>query len=195
VALDQCGGDPVAVRDGLSDRFAAPGALGRAFGALSVRLDPFHSFHQRADPGHRHRLPFLLELCRQSFLARDHPAAVLLALLLARGLLETRSYALAEHSPRRYIGHNPLAVLSMHVLFVWVAVFMVVTGVALYGEGEGPGWIHTVFTGPVLWLFGNSFTVHTWHHFGMWAMVIFVLVHIYAAVRRIFSRARRSSPR
>jgi Ni/Fe-hydrogenase 1 B-type cytochrome subunit len=105
-------------------------------------------------------------------------------------MLETKSYALAEHSSRRYVGHNPLAILSMHVLFVWVAVFMVVTGLALYGEGEGPGWIHTVFTGPVLLLFGNnSLTVHTWHHFGMWAMVIFVLVHIYAAVREdILSR-------
>lgn len=124
---------------------------------------------------------FSREIIRPPFLSRSFWRGV---------LLETRSYALAEHSPRRYIGHNPLAVLSMHVLFVWVAVFMVVTGLALYGEGEGPGWIHTVFTGPVLWLFGNnSFTVHTWHHFGMWAMVIFVLVHIYAAVREdILSR-------
>jgi Ni/Fe-hydrogenase 1 B-type cytochrome subunit len=32
-------------------------------------------------------------------------------------------------------------------------------------------------------------TVHTWHHLAMWAMVIFVIVHIYAAVREdIMSR-------
>jgi Ni/Fe-hydrogenase 1 B-type cytochrome subunit len=50
---------------------------------------------------------------------------------------ETVCYAKAEHSPRTYIGHNPLAVVSMHVMFLWVAVFMICTGLALYGEGEG----------------------------------------------------------
>jgi Ni/Fe-hydrogenase 1 B-type cytochrome subunit len=104
--------------------------------------------------------------------------------------LESVSYLKAEHSPRRYIGHNPLAIISMHVMFMWVVIFMIITGFALYGEGEGAGWIHTVFTGPVLLLVGgNSFTIHTLHHFGMWAMVIFVLMHIYAAVREdILSR-------
>jgi len=98
--------------------------------------------------------------------------------------LETLCYARAEHSPRKYIGHNPLAIISMHVMFMWTALFMIATGFALYGEGEGAGWIHTIFTGPIVRLFGNnSMAVHTWHHFGMWAMVIFVLVHIYAAVR------------
>lgn len=108
-----------------------------------------------------------------------------------RGVLhEIRWYAMVEDAPRKYIGHNPLAQISMHILFVWIGTFMVVTGLALYGEGEGPGWIHTVFTGPVLWLFGgNSQTVHTWHHLAMWGMVCFVIVHIYAAVREdIMSR-------
>jgi Ni,Fe-hydrogenase I cytochrome b subunit len=48
-----------------------------------------------------------------------------------------RWYAMIEEHPRKYIGHNPLAMVSMHILFVWVGLFMIVTGFALYGEGEG----------------------------------------------------------
>ncbi|NBC35226.1 Ni/Fe-hydrogenase, b-type cytochrome subunit [Novosphingobium sp. FSY-8] len=105
-------------------------------------------------------------------------------------LHEMRWYAMMESAPRKYVGHNPLAVISMHLLFVWGGLFMIITGFALYGEGQGPGWIHSLFTGPVLWLFGNnSQTIHTWHHLGMWVIVCFVIVHIYAAVREdIMSR-------
>lgn len=99
-------------------------------------------------------------------------------------LHEIRWYAMIERAPKRYTGHNPLAMLSMHLLFVWGAVFMMVTGLALYGEGTGMGsWQHRLFTSWVIPLFGQSQTVHTWHHLGMWAIVCFVIVHIYAAVR------------
>ena len=38
-------------------------------------------------------------------------------------------------------------------------------------------------------LFGQSQDVHTWHHLGLWVIVSFVIVHIYAAVREdIMSR-------
>jgi Ni/Fe-hydrogenase 1 B-type cytochrome subunit len=78
----------------------------------------------------------------------------------------------------------------MHMLFVWGGAFMMVTGLALYGEGTGAGsWANRLFTSWVIPLFGQSQDVHTWHHLGMWAIVIFVIVHIYAAVREdIMSR-------
>ncbi|MEE3624054.1 Ni/Fe-hydrogenase, b-type cytochrome subunit [Nitrospirillum sp. BR 11752] len=102
---------------------------------------------------------------------------------------EIRWYAMLESEPKKYSGHNPLAILSMHVLFVWGTLFMIVTGLALYGEGQGPGWIHRLFTSWVIPLFGQSQTVHTWHHMAMWVIVIFAIVHIYAAVREdIMSR-------
>jgi len=102
---------------------------------------------------------------------------------------EIKWYAMMEKSPKKYTGHNPLARISMHILFVWGIVFMILTGFALYGEGEGPGVIHTLFTSWVIPLFGQSQDVHTWHHMGMWVIVIFVIVHIYAAVREdIMSR-------
>jgi Ni/Fe-hydrogenase 1 B-type cytochrome subunit len=92
-------------------------------------------------------------------------------------------YAFLIPSPGRYVGHNPMARLMMFTLFLLTAIFMCVTGFALYGEGAQAGsWAERVF-GWVIPLFGQSQDVHTWHHFGLWAMVIFVILHVYAAVR------------
>jgi Ni/Fe-hydrogenase 1 B-type cytochrome subunit len=35
----------------------------------------------------------------------------------------------------------------------------------------------------VIPLLGQSQDVHTWHHLGMWGLVAFAIVHIYAAIR------------
>jgi Ni/Fe-hydrogenase 1 B-type cytochrome subunit len=101
---------------------------------------------------------------------------------------EARWYLFLERQPKKYIGHNPLAQLAMFTLFVFPAVVMIVTGMALYGEGAG-GLSHALFTSWVIPLFGNSFNVHTIHHWGMWVLIIFAIVHVYAAVREdIMSR-------
>ncbi len=99
-------------------------------------------------------------------------------------------YAMVAKEPRKYTGHNPLAVITMHVMYVWGIVFMIVTGLALYGEGTGMGsWQYEWFSSWVIPLFGQSQDVHTWHHLGMWVIVCFVIVHIYVAVREdIMSR-------
>jgi Ni/Fe-hydrogenase 1 B-type cytochrome subunit len=105
-------------------------------------------------------------------------------------LIELGWYLFIVPEPRKYNGHNPLATLIMHFAFVWLTVFMIFTGLALYGEGEGMNsWIFRLFSSWVIPLFGNSQNVHTWHHLGLWVMVIFTIVHIYAAVREdIMSR-------
>jgi Ni/Fe-hydrogenase 1 B-type cytochrome subunit len=60
---------------------------------------------------------------------------------------------------------------------------MICTGFALYGEGLGLGsWADTMF-GWVIPLMGGSQSVRMWHLFGMWLMVMFVIVHIYMAIR------------
>ncbi len=99
-------------------------------------------------------------------------------------------YAMIAREPRKYVGHNPLAVLTMHVMYVWGIVFMIVTGLALYGEGTGMGsWQYEWFSSWVIPLFGQSQDVHTWHHLGMWVIVVFVIIHVYVAVREdIMSR-------
>jgi Ni/Fe-hydrogenase 1 B-type cytochrome subunit len=101
---------------------------------------------------------------------------------------EARWYFFLERTPKKYVGHNPLAQLAMFTLFVIPAVLMIVTGLAIYGEGA-EGLSKALFSSWVIPLFGNSFNVHTVHHWGMWVLVIFALVHIYAAVREdIMSR-------
>ncbi|MHB1530930.1 Ni/Fe-hydrogenase, b-type cytochrome subunit [Acidithiobacillus sp.] len=97
---------------------------------------------------------------------------------------EMRWYLFLDRKPRKYIGHNPLAQSAMFGLFVVGAIFQIITGFALYGEGTGYGsWQYILFTSWVMPLFGNSQNVHTWHHLGMWYLVIFVIVHVYVAVR------------
>ncbi|XKH38022.1 Ni/Fe-hydrogenase, b-type cytochrome subunit [Azospirillum doebereinerae] len=103
--------------------------------------------------------------------------------------VEARWYLFLEREPKLYVGHNPLAQFAMFWVIGIGSVFMIVTGFALYGEGAGvDSWQDRVF-GWVIPLFGQSQDVHTWHHLGMWAILLFVMVHIYAAVREdIMSR-------
>jgi Ni/Fe-hydrogenase 1 B-type cytochrome subunit len=92
-------------------------------------------------------------------------------------------YAFLVRRPGRYVGHNPLARFMMVFVFLLCALFMAFTGFALYGEGLGMGsWADRWF-GWVIPLMGQSQDVHTWHRLGMWVMVTFVIVHVYAAVR------------
>ena len=103
---------------------------------------------------------------------------------------ELRWYLFLERKPKKYIGHNPLAQLAMFCFITLGLLFMIVTGFALYGEGAQEGhWTHTLFTSWVIPLFGQSQDVHTWHHLGMWWIIIFMIIHIYVAVREdIMSR-------
>jgi Ni/Fe-hydrogenase 1 B-type cytochrome subunit len=103
---------------------------------------------------------------------------------------ETKWYLFLTKEPRKYIGHNPLAVLVMHIVFVWGVIFMIVTGLALYGEGTGyDSWQYAMFSSWVIPLFGQSQDVHTWHHMIMWVIILFVMTHVYVAIREdIMSR-------
>lgn len=93
-------------------------------------------------------------------------------------------YAFLIPRPSRYVGHNPLARAAMFFGFFFLTLFMIVTGFALYGEGTQAGsWSHTLFTSWVIPLFGQSQDVHTWHHLGLWGMLIFITLHVYAAIR------------
>ena len=102
---------------------------------------------------------------------------------------EARWYLFLEKEPQKFVGHNPLSQFFMFTLFLVGSVFMIFTGFALYSEGLGEGsWADLMF-GWIIPLFGQSQDVHTWHHLGMWWLVIFVMMHVYAAVREdIMSR-------
>ncbi|WP_426420359.1 Ni/Fe-hydrogenase, b-type cytochrome subunit [Bradyrhizobium genosp. A] len=102
---------------------------------------------------------------------------------------EIRWYAFLEQEPKMYDGHNPLARAGMFTGFTLFVAYMIITGFALYSEGSGiDSWQHKLF-GWVFAIWPNSQDVHTWHHLGMWALVTFVIVHVYAAIREdIMSR-------
>lgn len=107
----------------------------------------------------------------------------------AEVLFEAKWYSFLTPDPKKYIGHNPLAQLAMFSMFTLGGVFMICTGFALYAEGTGlDSWQHALF-GWVIDLAGNTQNLHTVHRLGMWMMVIFVTVHVYAAIREdIMSR-------
>lgn len=122
-------------------------------------------------------------------LVGNHHARELFTLPLLRKaywhevLIMAKWYLFLIPRPSQYVGHNPLARLMMFFGFLLLCLFMVVTGFALYSEGAGMGsWQDRLF-GWVIPLFGQSQDVHTWHRMGMWAMVCFVMFHIYAAIR------------
>ncbi|GAB6051465.1 Ni/Fe-hydrogenase, b-type cytochrome subunit [Magnetospira thiophila] len=104
-------------------------------------------------------------------------------------LFEFKWYMFLEKIPKKYVGHNPLAQLMMFGMFLTCTVFMILTGFAMYAEGAGmDSWQHALF-GWVIDLAGNTQNLHTWHHLGMWVMVTFIILHVYAAIREdIMSR-------
>ncbi|MDD2704603.1 MAG: Ni/Fe-hydrogenase, b-type cytochrome subunit [Acidocella sp.] len=101
-----------------------------------------------------------------------------------------RWYLLLERESLRENGHNPVAQTAMFLFFVLGVAFQIVTGFAMYGEGEGPGSIsHYLFSSWVIPFFGGSQQLHTWHHLGMWYILVFVIIHIYLVIREdIMSR-------
>ncbi len=105
-------------------------------------------------------------------------------------LWELRWYLFLERVPKKYIGHNPMAQLAMFMMFTVGMFIMLFTGFALYGEGLGEGsWADRLFGWVISLAGGNSLQVHNWHHLGMWLIVTFVIVHVYAAIREdIMSR-------
>lgn len=102
---------------------------------------------------------------------------------------EVRWYAFMEKEPKKYIGHNPLAHIFMVVIITIGGIAMVLTGFALYAEQTGLGsWQDKLF-GWLIPLVGQSQDVRLWHHWGMWVIVVFVMMHVYVAVREdIMSR-------
>jgi Ni/Fe-hydrogenase 1 B-type cytochrome subunit len=94
-----------------------------------------------------------------------------------------RWYAFVEKSPRHYVAHNPQAQFVLFVFFTIPALLMGVSGFALYAEGKGAGsWQDAVF-GWLVPLVGGSQMLHTLHHLGMWGLLTFAGIHVYAVIR------------
>jgi Ni/Fe-hydrogenase 1 B-type cytochrome subunit len=102
------------------------------------------------------------------------------------GILErVKYYLFLKPMDRDYIGHNPLAEIAMFFMYILGSIFMICTGFSMYGEGLGQeSWAFRMFSSWVIPLLGNNTqNVHTWHHFGMWYLIVFAMVHIYMVIR------------
>jgi len=99
---------------------------------------------------------------------------------------EIKFYAFVTRKMSKNPGHNPLAQFFMWAINVVLALFMVCTGFALYSQGTGAGsWADSMF-GWVFVLVPSSQTVRMWHLFGMWLMLLFIIIHIYMVIRAEF---------
>lgn len=98
-------------------------------------------------------------------------------------------YLFIDRGPHRWVGHNPLARASMWTMFTLGSAFMVFSGLALYGEGQGTDAWTSRFFGWMFTLAGSSMTLRFWHHLGMYVLLLFSVIHIYFCVRDdIFGR-------
>ena len=121
------------------------------------------------------------KFAREMFLV---PASLLKAEFWGGFIDQLLYYAFLKQSGRGYNGHNPMAAMAMFFMYTLGTVFMIFTGFALYGEGTGMNsWQYKLFSSWVIPLFGQSQDVHTWHHVGMWYLVLFSMVHMYMVVR------------
>jgi Ni/Fe-hydrogenase 1 B-type cytochrome subunit len=89
-----------------------------------------------------------------------------------------------------YEGHNPLAAVAMFFMYLLGTVWMIASGLALYGEGTGmASWQYQYFTSWLQPLVGDSQLLHTYHRLGMWYLIIFSIAHMYMVVRQdVFSK-------
>ena len=94
-------------------------------------------------------------------------------------------YLYVKKEPGSYEGHNPLAAVAMFFMYLLGAVWMILSGFALYGEGAGmASWQFRFFTSWLQPLIGDSQQLHTYHRLGMWYLIIFSLAHMYMVVRQ-----------
>jgi Ni/Fe-hydrogenase 1 B-type cytochrome subunit len=85
-----------------------------------------------------------------------------------------------ERAPR-YLGHNPLQQTFYTITYIMAAV-MVMTGFALFGQAN-PGGIMASTFGRIAPLVGGMQMVRVIHHVGTWYFPMFIVFHVYLAVR------------
>jgi Ni/Fe-hydrogenase b-type cytochrome subunit len=85
-----------------------------------------------------------------------------------------------EKAPH-YLGHNPLQQLSYTGVYL-IAVLMVLTGFAMYGQANPSGILYAL-TEWYVPLLGGIQIVRFLHHILTWAFLIFLPIHLYLALR------------
>lgn len=101
-----------------------------------------------------------------------------------KGLIDQCLYYLfLKRESQLWVGHNPIAQAAMFFMFTLGALFLCVTGLALFAEQWGWGTSWMMWFGWVFVLFGDPQMVRTLHHLAMWYMVLFAFIHTYMVFR------------
>lgn len=85
-----------------------------------------------------------------------------------------------EQQPH-FVGHNPLAQLAYTTIY-FVTGVMIVTGFSMYGQSDPGGFFSTLF-GWLPPMVGGLQRVRLIHHSLVWVYPVFILIHVYLAVR------------
>jgi Ni/Fe-hydrogenase 1 B-type cytochrome subunit len=123
-----------------------------------------------------------------AFVGNHHARSIFLPPVFSgawwRGLFsQGRYYLFLKRESDLWIGHNPLAQLAMFAMFTLGAIFMIVTGLALYSEQWGWGLLPMNLFWRVFALFGGPQMVRTLHHLCMWYLLLFAFIHMYMVFR------------
>ena len=78
---------------------------------------------------------------------------------------------------------NPMANVIMLVLFVIPSLLTILTGFAMLAEVTGHDSWQYFWFGWMVSIFGNTLDLHLLHRLSMWALMCFVMAHVYMAVR------------
>lgn len=100
-----------------------------------------------------------------------------------RGLFESmKFYMFLKNKKPHTIGHNAMAQLAYWVIFGGAAFVLIATGLYMYVEPQQGSMLAELLRW-VPQLFNGSEGVRMAHHISMWVVIIFVVMHIYLAVR------------
>jgi Ni/Fe-hydrogenase 1 B-type cytochrome subunit len=101
-----------------------------------------------------------------------------------KGLVDQGAYYLfLRRESHLWVGHNPMAQAAMFFMFTLGALFLIVTGMALYAQQWGWGTYWMNWFGWVFVVLGEPQWVRTLHHLAMWYMLLFAVVHMYMVFR------------
>jgi len=89
-------------------------------------------------------------------------------------------YTFLSREPVRYLGHNAIAAFTYAVIF-GVYFLMIATGLALYTVYAPLGSPLRGFAS-LIPIFGGLPVARLIHHIGMWAILIFAVIHVYFVV-------------
>lgn len=96
---------------------------------------------------------------------------------------QIKFYLFLGKHPRIKGVYNPLQFVTYAIFYLIIA-GIILTGLILYANvyHEGLGGILFSILRPFEAMFGGLAEVRTWHRILMWAIIVFVVVHIYMAV-------------